>query len=227
MASPSIGSNVTKTLNRNCGGLRILSRPKISAEQEKRLRDELHAEITNKTKTCSNVAYECSLPRIDGYEYCIRHILQDPVAPYKQCTFLLSNGKRCLQPAPKYDPKKDILTSFCFEHSRLSQQIKTRTSIGKYKRIDTTESILNDLSHHVNATKLKHSDGVNLAANALRNPYDPVDGGIKVEKPYIDPFRKFNFNLFLSLSLSRRWIKIQPGELTRKLQLLCPWTCVW
>lgn len=189
-STTAIGSNVTKTLNRNSGGLRILNRPKISAEQEKRLRDELHAEITNKTKSCSNVAYECTLPRIDGYEYCIRHILQDPIAPYKQCTFLLSNGKRCLQPAPKYDPKKDILTSFCFEHSRLSQLIKTRTSIGKYKRIDTTESILNDLAHHVNATKSKHLDG---SGGALRSPYDATTGDvdIKLGKPYIDPFCKF------------------------------------
>lgn len=183
----TIGSNVTKTLNRNSGGLRILNRPKISAEQEKRLRDELHAEITNKTKSCSNVAYECSLPRIDGHDYCIRHILQDSAAPYKQCTFTLSNGKRCLQPAPKYDPKKDILTSFCFEHSRLSQLIKTRTSIGKYKRIDTTESILNDLSHHVNTAKSKHSDN---SASSLRNPYDAASSDIKTGKPYIDPFCK-------------------------------------
>lgn len=185
MSSPS--TIVTKSMNRN-GGLKIRNPPKISAEQEKRLRDQLHAEIAIKTKACSNIAYECSLPRIDGYDYCIRHILQDPQAPYKQCTFLLTNGKRCLQPAPKYDPKKDILTSFCFEHSRQSQLTKTRTSIGKLKLVETNETILNDLSHHVNLSKSKQlANNVNSSNLSLRTPYDPSEPD-RAEKPYVDPF---------------------------------------
>lgn len=172
---------VTNSLNKNTG-LRLLNPPKITVEQEKRLRDELHIEIANKTKACSNIAYECSLSRIDGYDYCIRHILQDPLAPYKQCTFLLSNGKRCLQPAPKYDPKKDILTSCCFEHSRQSQLTKTRNSIGKYKHVETTETILNDLSHHINLSKVR----------ALANrSFDSADGETRLDEPYIDPFCRF------------------------------------
>lgn len=187
----SNGTIVTKSVNRNGSGLKIRNPPKISTEEEKALRDQLHTEIANKTKACSNIAYECSLPRIDGYDYCIRHILQDPLAPYKQCAFLLTNGKRCLQPAPKYDPKKDIFTSFCYEHSRLSQLTKTRTSIGKFKCIETNETILNDLSHHINASKLKippNSSGLNNAA--LRSPYDSTAGEQRDDKPYVDPFCK-------------------------------------
>lgn len=179
---------VTKNLNRN-GGLKIRTPPKITPQQERDLRDQLHAEIANKTKSCSNIAYECSLPRIDGYEYCIRHILQDPSAPYLMCTFLLTNGKRCLQPAPKYDPKKDILTSYCFEHSRLAQLTKTRTSIGKFKPIETNDTILNELTHHLNLTKTKNSiNNVNSNAIAVRSPYDANDGEIRDEKPISDPF---------------------------------------
>lgn len=185
---------VTKNLNRN-GGLKIRTPPKITAQQEKDLRDQLHAEIANKTKACSNIAYECSLPRIDGYEYCIRHILQDPTAPYLMCTFLLTNGKRCLQPAPKYDPKKDVLTSYCFEHSRQAQLTKTRTSIGKYKPIDTNDTILNDLTHHLNLNKTKnHVNNININANniTVRNPYDGNDVDQRDEKPIVDPFGELN-----------------------------------
>lgn len=197
MSSPS--TIVTKSLNRN-SGLKIRTPPKITAQQEKDLRDQLHAEIANKTKACSNIAYECSLPRIDGYEYCIRHILQDPTAPYLMCTFLLTNGKRCLQPAPKYDPKKDILTSYCFEHSRLAQLTKTRTSIGKFKPIETNDTILNELTHHLNLTKTANSVN-NINANnvnniAVRSPYDATDGDLRDEKPIIDPFGEFDFFFF-------------------------------
>lgn len=180
---------VTKNLNRN-GGLKIRTPPKITAQQEKDLRDQLHVEIANKTKACSNIAYECSLPRIDGYEYCIRHILQDPSAPYLMCTFLLTNGKRCLQPAPKYDPSKDVLTSYCFEHSRQAQLTKTRTSIGKFKPIDTNDTILNDLKHHLNLSKTKNIvNNVNPNNIAVR-PYDGNDGDLRDEKPTADPFGK-------------------------------------
>ncbi|XP_031641250.1 KAT8 regulatory NSL complex subunit 2 [Contarinia nasturtii] len=183
---------VTKNLNRN-GGLKIRTPPKITAQQEKDLRDQLHAEIANKTKACSNIAYECSLPRIDGYEYCIRHILQDPTAPYLMCTFLLTNGKRCLQPAPKYDPKKDVLTSYCFEHSRLAQLTKTRTSIGKFKAVDTNDTILNELTHHLNLSKTKNLiNNVNSSNITVRSPYDGNDVDQRDEKPVIDPFIDVN-----------------------------------
>ncbi|XP_055311207.1 KAT8 regulatory NSL complex subunit 2 [Sitodiplosis mosellana] len=183
---------VAKNLNRN-GGLKIRTPPKITAQQEKDLRDQLHTEIANKTKACSNIAYECSLPRIDGYEYCIRHILQDPTAPYLMCTFLLTNGKRCLQPAPKYDPKKDVLTSYCFEHSRQAQLTKTRTSIGKFKPIDTNDTILNELTHHLNLSKAKNLVN-NVSPNniAVRSPYDGNDADQRDEKPVVDPFVDVN-----------------------------------
>jgi len=65
-----------------------------TAEQEKALRDALHTEIENKTKACSNRTYDCTIPRIAGYDFCTRHILQDPRAPYKQCAYIYPNNKK-------------------------------------------------------------------------------------------------------------------------------------
>lgn len=55
---------------------------------------------------CLHKSFECSLPVEAGYSYCIKHILQDPSAPYKQCTFAYPNGKLCTQ-AKLCDEKHD------------------------------------------------------------------------------------------------------------------------
>lgn len=139
---------ITKPQNR---GFIVRKPVKTTAEQEKALRDQLHIEIENKSKACSNPTYDCSIPRVEGFEFCIRHILQDPRAPYKQCAYTYpSNGKKCLQPAPKYDGKKEPgLTNYCFEHSRLIQLTKTRNTVGKYKQVETNEAFMNELTHHI------------------------------------------------------------------------------
>lgn len=53
---------------------------------------------------CSYSLYECNRPCLETYSYCMKHILEDPNAPYKQCSFIYNlNGKRCLNPAQKGD----------------------------------------------------------------------------------------------------------------------------
>lgn len=166
---------LTKNTNR---GFQIRVLPKTTAEQEKALREQLHAEIENKTKACSNIVYDCTLPRIEGYGYCLKHILQDAKAPYKQCAYLYPiNGKRCTQPAPKYDPKKDVFTNYCFEHSRLSQLTKTRNTVGKFQNVETNETLLHGLAHHVNAGRANRS-----------HLNDDRENDVDISKPYIDPF---------------------------------------
>lgn len=45
---------------------------------------------------CQNADYECSINAEENQRYCIRHILQDTTAPYKQCTYMIAN-KQCMQ----------------------------------------------------------------------------------------------------------------------------------
>ncbi|KAJ8927027.1 hypothetical protein NQ314_020590 [Rhamnusium bicolor] len=69
------------------------------------LRAELEIELQNK-KQCSCQPYECTQLTLDGYKFCLKHILQDKNSPFKQCSFVYTNnGKRCQLPAPRGDKK--------------------------------------------------------------------------------------------------------------------------
>ncbi|XP_012612829.1 KAT8 regulatory NSL complex subunit 2 isoform X2 [Microcebus murinus] len=67
--------------------------------------------------SCSFTHRPCSQPRLEGQEFCIKHILEDKNAPFKQCSYISTkNGKRCPNAAPK--PEKKDGVSFCAEHAR-------------------------------------------------------------------------------------------------------------
>ncbi|XP_076412813.1 KAT8 regulatory NSL complex subunit 2 isoform X2 [Peromyscus maniculatus bairdii] len=67
--------------------------------------------------SCSFAHRPCSQPRLEGQEFCIKHILEDKNAPFKQCSYISTkNGKRCPSAAPK--PEKKDGVSFCAEHAR-------------------------------------------------------------------------------------------------------------
>ncbi|KAM8705313.1 hypothetical protein ACLKA7_009732 [Drosophila subpalustris] len=148
-------------------------------EKEQKLRDQIHSELA-KIKYCSNPTYECSLMRLDGYEYCIRHILRDPRANYRQCTHVYPNGRKCTNAVPKLDTKKEqILTTLCFEHNRQTQLQKTHLSVGRLRsRVETNETLLNNLSHHINVEDIKAD---------LPKP-EPDDDEIDVVSPHVTPF---------------------------------------
>jgi hypothetical protein len=77
--------------------------------------------------SCSYLAHECSGQCVEGYDYCIRHILEDKTAPYRLCGYVYSgNGRRCVMPTPKGDKwesgyvllKQEVVTS-CHSSSQI------------------------------------------------------------------------------------------------------------
>ncbi|XP_053961828.1 KAT8 regulatory NSL complex subunit 2 [Anastrepha ludens] len=142
------------------------------------LREQLHQEIENKAKSCSNPTYECSVPRVDGYEFCMRHILRDPCGNFRQCTHIYPNGRKCTNALQKHDIKKDpALTTLCFEHNRKAQLQKTHATVGKLKRTDTNEVLLNSLAHHINVEDVQPEQNVG-----------EQDEEIDVVSPHVTPF---------------------------------------
>uniref|UniRef100_A0A182PHR8 KAT8 regulatory NSL complex subunit 2 n=1 Tax=Anopheles epiroticus TaxID=199890 RepID=A0A182PHR8_9DIPT len=159
-----------------------------SQAMDQALRSQIQQEIERKAKVCSYTQYECTLPRVESYAYCFRHILQDPNAAYKQCEYVFSNGRRCLEPSPKYDVKKDYGSNYCFEHSRQTQLIKTKSTIGKLVPVETTETLLHGLAHHVKVDKVKQHYMGGSTPLKITVHEDDDDTDVDVVTPSVDPF---------------------------------------
>ncbi|XP_017008808.2 KAT8 regulatory NSL complex subunit 2 isoform X1 [Drosophila takahashii] len=148
-------------------------------DKEQQLREQIHSELA-KIKYCANPTYECSLMRIEGYDYCIRHILRDPRSNYRQCSHVYSNGRKCINAVAKYDNKKEqILTTLCFEHNRQTQLQKTHLNVGRIRsRVETNETLLHSLSSHINVEDIKPEI----------TKIEPDDDEIDVVSPHVTPF---------------------------------------
>ncbi|KFM66043.1 INO80 complex subunit D, partial [Stegodyphus mimosarum] len=61
----------------------------------------IHYSPVNKKPLCSYSAKLCKQRRINGYAFCIRHILEDKSAPFKQCAHVARyNKQKCTNPIP-------------------------------------------------------------------------------------------------------------------------------
>ncbi|XP_057239925.1 KAT8 regulatory NSL complex subunit 2 [Malurus melanocephalus] len=98
---------------------------------------------------CSFAPRPCSQPRLEGQEFCIKHILEDRNAPFKQCSYVSTkNGKRCPNAAPK--PEKKDGTSFCAEHARRNA-LALQAQVKKSNPGPVGETLLCQLSSYARA----------------------------------------------------------------------------
>lgn len=55
---------------------------------------------------CNYSPRVCMRTRLDGYEFCVRHILEDKNSPYKQCTYVSGKtNRRCTAAAPRLEKR--------------------------------------------------------------------------------------------------------------------------
>ncbi|XP_024149190.2 KAT8 regulatory NSL complex subunit 2 isoform X1 [Oryzias melastigma] len=95
-------------------------------------------------QVCSFTQRPCSQPRLEGLEFCMKHILEDKNAPYKQCSYVSAkNGKRCPNAAPKAERKDGV--TFCAEHTRRNA-MTLRAQMRKAASGPSPEALLSELS---------------------------------------------------------------------------------
>ncbi|KAK3584411.1 hypothetical protein CHS0354_023253 [Potamilus streckersoni] len=112
---------------------------------------------------CSYSHRTCMQNRLEGYEFCLKHILEDKNAPFKQCSYTSSkNGKRCTNAAPKSD-KKD---GYCIEHSKKALLLRQRASRKRRPR-ETAELLLEELDQYSEIRQLQEGIPTNLLSERL------------------------------------------------------------
>ena len=61
----------------------------------------IHSSPIDGKLLCSYSEKLCKQRRLNGYAFCIRHVLEDRQAPFKQCQFVAKyNGHQCTNPIP-------------------------------------------------------------------------------------------------------------------------------
>ncbi|XP_051865343.1 KAT8 regulatory NSL complex subunit 2 [Pristis pectinata] len=99
------------------------------------------------TLACSFSHRPCSQPRLEGQEFCLKHILEDKNAPFKQCSYVSSkNSRRCPNAAPKPEKKDGVV--FCAEHARRNA-LAVRVPSKKPSSGPSPEVLLTQLSSYL------------------------------------------------------------------------------
>lgn len=61
---------------------------------------------TDNKPLCSFSGKLCKLRRLNGYAFCVRHILEDITAPFRRCAFVVkSSGVNCTSAIPEAEDR--------------------------------------------------------------------------------------------------------------------------
>uniref|UniRef100_A0A3B4CXM9 KANL2-like probable zinc-finger domain-containing protein n=1 Tax=Pygocentrus nattereri TaxID=42514 RepID=A0A3B4CXM9_PYGNA len=108
------------------------------------------SEVDNKP-LCSYSPKLCKQRRLNGYAFCIRHVLEDKTAPFKQCEYVAKyNSQRCTNPIPKAEDRR-----YCNSHLQVLGFIPKKE---RKKKHDALESVALNIT--VPSLTLKASNGL-------------------------------------------------------------------
>ncbi|CDQ84083.1 unnamed protein product [Oncorhynchus mykiss] len=117
------------------------------------------SEVDNKP-LCSYSPKLCKQRRLNGYAFCIRHVLEDKTAPFKQCEYVAKyNSQRCTNPIPKSEDRR-----YCNSHLQVLGFIPKKERRKKHNALEEMRSTPHLESVALNITvpslALKASNGL-------------------------------------------------------------------
>lgn len=152
----------------------------------------IHYSSFDKKPLCSFSTKVCNQHRLNGYAFCVRHILEDPTAPFRRCSYVAKSSKQtCTQAIPKHEDRE-----YCNNHMQVLGMLPRKEK--KLKKDKNTEIISGDVKipfqdrvkSRFNINKLQND--VALHSNPIDDPDDPYafpdpSGDTKVVTTVVQP----------------------------------------
>ncbi len=132
----------------------------------------IHYSPVDNKPLCSYSTKLCKQRRINGYAFCIRHILEDKSAPFKQCAHVAKyNQQKCSNAIPGNEDRL-----FCNSHMQIAGMAPKKER--KDKKSNTVNKSSNDVNclNNSNDNKLLTNDKFNNNFNAFIKPSLKLNG---------------------------------------------------
>ncbi|XP_053327032.1 INO80 complex subunit D [Spea bombifrons] len=142
------------------------------------------SEVDNKP-LCSYSPKLCKQRRLNGYAFCIRHVLEDKTAPFKQCEYVAKyNSQRCTNPIPKSEDRR-----YCNSHLQVlgfipkKERKKKNDALEEVKPRHQMDTMAFSLTVPPLALKMPNGlDGMTLSPPGARLPFHYLETDLE------DPF---------------------------------------
>ncbi|XP_053409010.1 uncharacterized protein LOC123560746 isoform X2 [Mercenaria mercenaria] len=125
-----------------------------------------YAQSADQKPLCSFSGKICNQRRLNHYGFCVRHILEDPTAPFKRCGYVAKSSRQtCTQPIPKNEERE-----YCNNHMQVLGMLPKKERKPKKEK-----------ERHGSLSNQFHLGGAKSDPGLLQNKIRPrlTVGGIK------------------------------------------------
>ncbi|RWS10264.1 INO80 complex subunit D-like protein [Dinothrombium tinctorium] len=125
----------------------------------------IHYSPIDQKPLCSYSGKLCKQRRINGYAFCIRHILEDKSSPFKQCSHVAKyNNQKCTNPIPSNEERE-----YCNSHMQAAGMLPKKERKEKNGSQSSNNPKNNTLlnSMKVNDSILNSTTAVGIKSNAV------------------------------------------------------------
>ncbi|XP_032222147.2 INO80 complex subunit D-B isoform X2 [Nematostella vectensis] len=128
----------------------------------------IHSSPIDGKLLCSYSEKLCKQRRLNGYAFCIRHVLEDKNAPFKQCQYVAKyNGQQCTNPIPFAEDR-----IYCNSHLQVLGLVPKKSR--KKKASESIESDVDSVSNATVESRIKADVPPHLIAEKMAFLSPPV-----------------------------------------------------